>query len=126
MADAPHLAAQLRDLADRLDTLEPAARVGEVAALLFTMWTAAVPAPASPTQREPEHELTQREAARHRPALGLKLVRYLTRTGRVPSVPRGRLRLVRLADIDAYVSRCRAQGVALGKIPASLTRLRAG
>jgi hypothetical protein len=60
--------------------------------------------------------LTQQEAARLRPALGLKTIRYLTRTGRVPSVPRGRLRLVRLGDLDAYVARCRDQGVALGKI----------
>jgi hypothetical protein len=68
------------------------------------------------TTMEPDHEITQEQAAQLRPALGLKLIRFLTRTGRVPSVLHGRQRLVLLGDLDAYVARCRVHGVALGTI----------
>jgi hypothetical protein len=75
------------------------------------------PAPAPVATAEPAHELTAHEAARYRPALGLKAIRFLTRTGRVPSVQRGRRHLVKLCDLDAYLDDCRRRGVALGMLP---------
>src|SRR5262245_1075035 len=110
------LAAALRQLADRLDTLEPGEVIGRLESIKFCVWMSATTLSIATTAPEPAHELTQQEAARLRPAVGLKTIRFLTRTARVPSVPRGRQRLVRLADLDAYVARCRAQGVALGVI----------
>jgi hypothetical protein len=112
------LATDLRALAEQVEGrhLDPAAIVGALETLKVRVLLAAgaqqAAVPALPS--EPGHDLTQQAAAALRPALGLKLIRFLTRTGRVPSVPRGRSRLVRLADLDAYVARCRQQGLALG------------
>jgi excisionase family DNA binding protein len=59
--------------------------------------------------------LTQEEAANayHIP---LRTLRWLTRTRRLPSYLLGRNRMIRPADLDAYLSRCRAQGVKVGTI----------
>jgi excisionase family DNA binding protein len=44
----------------------------------------------------------------------LRTVRRLTRTGRVPSYLLGRNRMLRAADLDDYLARCRAQKVKVG------------
>jgi hypothetical protein len=106
--------AELLSAVDGLTAERAADLIGRLEGLKARAWRKLIaPAPAS---TEPDHEITQQEAARLRPALGLKTIRYLTRTGRVSSVPRGKSRLVRLSDLDAYVARCRDQGVPLGRI----------
>jgi hypothetical protein len=115
MADRADIADRLRRLADQLDGLELPDVIGALEAAKAEAWAQLTTLPV-PASSEPVCDLAQHEAARLRPALGLKCIRYLTRTGRVPSVARGRQRLVRLADLDAYVDRCRQQGVALGRI----------
>jgi excisionase family DNA binding protein len=57
--------------------------------------------------------LTQEDAARAY-RMPLRTVRRLTRTGRIPSYQQGRNRMVRAADLDDYLARCRAQGVKVG------------
>jgi excisionase family DNA binding protein len=68
--------------------------------------------PAPPSEAGP---LTQEEAAEHY-RLPLRTVRFLTRTKRVPSYLAGRNRMIRPADIDRYLARCRAQAVKVGTI----------
>jgi len=92
------------------------ALIGALEAAKATLWARLLVTEHRSDGVQPAYDLTQQEAARLRPALGLKTIRFLTRTGRVPSLARGRQRLVLLSDLDAYVARCRAQGVALGKI----------
>jgi excisionase family DNA binding protein len=46
----------------------------------------------------------------------LRTLRRLTRTGRVPSYLLGRNRIIRPADLDRYLARCREQGVKVGTI----------
>ena len=111
MLDLPTLDAISTVPADDLPALIGRLEVLKVQALLRLL-----AAREQPVAGEPSHDLTQQEAATYRPAFGLKLIRFLTRTGRVPSTGRGRQRLVRLADLDAYAARCRADGVALGGI----------
>jgi hypothetical protein len=62
---------------------------------------------------EPQHPLPAAEVAARR-GLSTKLVRFLARTQRVPSVQHGRRRLVRLADVDRYLTDCRARGIPVG------------
>jgi excisionase family DNA binding protein len=70
-------------------------------------------APAPPPTEQ--GALTQEDAARsyHIP---LRTLRRLTRTRRVPSYLLGRNRMIRPADLDTYLARCRAQGVKVGTI----------
>lgn len=70
------------------------------------------PAPSPPSEAGP---LTQDEAAaRYR--LPLRTLRFLTRTKRVASYQGGRNRMVRPADVEGYLARCREQGVRVGTI----------
>jgi excisionase family DNA binding protein len=62
------------------------------------------------TEQQP---MTQEETA-ERYRMPLRTVRRLTRTGRVPSYQLGRNRMIRPADLDAYLGRCRDQGVKVG------------
>jgi hypothetical protein len=99
------------------------ALLGQVEVLQARILVRLVGAPApAPAASEPAHYLTAHEAAALRPALGLKTIRFLTRTQRVPSVLRGRRRLLRLSDIDSYVDTCRRRGVALGVLPEVTSR----
>ena len=66
----------------------------------------------APSEQGP---LTQEEAARTY-RMPLRSLRFLTRTGRVPSYQQGRNRMVRPADLESYLARCRAQGVKVGTI----------
>jgi excisionase family DNA binding protein len=116
------LAAQLRQLADRVDALdlEPAQVAGELEALRFRVWTAAMPRPvpvaiASPAPPTEAGKLTQEDAARAY-AIPLRTIRRLTRTGRVASTLVGRNRMIRPADLDRYLARCREQGVKVGTL----------
>lgn len=74
---------------------------------------------AAPAQKEPapseQGALTQEEAA-ERYRLPLRKLRFLTRTGRVPSYSQGRNRMLRPADLDRYLGRCREQSVKVGTI----------
>jgi excisionase family DNA binding protein len=114
------LADALRQLADRVGDLDPARVVGELEALKFAVWTAAtaqsvpvaIATPALPTEAG---ALTQEEAARTY-SIPLRTMRRLTRTGRVPSYFVGRNRMIRPADLDRYIARCREQGVKVGTI----------
>jgi excisionase family DNA binding protein len=93
--------------------------VGQLAALLAAasarMRTstrpAAVPAMAKPaTEQEP---FTQEEAA-ERYRIPLRTLRRLTRARILPSTQVGRNRMIRPADLDAYLARCRDQGRPVG------------
>src|SRR5262245_51372680 len=70
------------------------------------------PATAPPSE---QGQLTQEEAAKAY-KMPLRTVRRLTRTGRIPTTWIGRSRMVRPADFDRYIARCRAQGVKVGTI----------
>jgi len=59
--------------------------------------------------------VTQEEAAAAY-RMPLRTLRRLTRNRLVPSYQLGRNRMVRRADLDRYLARCRAQGVAIGGI----------
>jgi excisionase family DNA binding protein len=109
------LAAQLRALADRVDDLGPARVVGELEALKFTIWTAVVPS-SSPTSLPvpPEQGALSQDEAAEAYHIPLRTLRRLTRTGRLPSYQLGRNRMIRPADLDHYLARCREQGVRVG------------
>jgi hypothetical protein len=72
-----------------------------------------------PAAKPAEGRVTQEEAA-HREGIELPVVRYLTRTGRVPSIQEGKSRKLYHVDLAAYVQRCAALGVSLRKGPAPL------
>jgi excisionase family DNA binding protein len=57
--------------------------------------------------------LTQEEAAKAY-SMPLRTVRRLTRAGRIPSYVLGRNRMIRAADMDRYLARCRDQHVKVG------------
>ena len=77
--------------------------------------TPATPLPGPQAGESEQGALTQEEvAARYR--IPLRTVRRLTRTGRLPSYQLGRNRMVRPADVDRYLTRCRAQEVPVGTI----------
>jgi excisionase family DNA binding protein len=59
--------------------------------------------------------LTQEQAAQAY-CMPLRTIRKLTRTGRVPTYMVGRSRMLRAADLDRYLARCRAQGVKVGTL----------
>jgi excisionase family DNA binding protein len=111
------LAAQLRALADRVDDLDPARVVGELESLKFSIWTAVVPS-SSPTSLPvpPEYGALSQDEAAEAYRIPLRTLRRLTRTGRVPSYQLGRNRMIRPADLDRYLARCREQGVKVGTI----------
>src|SRR5262249_48497398 len=58
---------------------------------------------------------TQEEAAKA-DRMPLRTVRRLTRAGRIPSYVVGRNRMIRAADLDRYLARCRAQGAKVGTL----------
>jgi excisionase family DNA binding protein len=59
--------------------------------------------------------LTQEQAA-ERYRIPLRTLRRLTRTKRLPSNQFGRNRMIRPADLDRYLARCRDQQVKVGTI----------
>jgi excisionase family DNA binding protein len=71
--------------------------------------------PRAPEPQQHARHVTQQEAA-SQTGLPVRTVRFLTRTRRVPSLKRGRHRLLLLADLDRYLERCRQQGVAIGML----------
>ena len=95
---------------------DAAALLGRIEILRAQILARLVPATAPAPVTEPTHPLTCREVAERR-GLSTKVVRFLARTGRVPSVRHGRRHLVRLVDVDTYLSESRARRVALGVLP---------
>ena len=59
--------------------------------------------------------LTQEQASEAY-RIPLRTIRRLTRTKRVPSYFAGRNRMIRPADLDRYLARCRDQGVSVGAL----------
>jgi excisionase family DNA binding protein len=128
----PTLVAELLDHPDHVAALSPArarAALVEVAGAQQRLATVSMllavrggdvgadgevgaPPRAAPSE---QGAFTQEEAARayHMP---LRTVRRLTRTGRIPSYRLGRNRMLRAADLDRYLARCRAQAVKVGTI----------
>jgi len=89
------------------------ARLGTVKAILAARLAGASNGhPPPPSEAAP---LTQQEAA-ERYRIPLCTMRRLTRTGRVPATRVGRNRMVRPADLDSYIARCRHQGVGVGAL----------
>ncbi len=91
--------------------------IGELEKMKAVLWSRVVRPEASrpPALAERETDVSQAQAATRR-NLPLRTVRFLTRTGRVPSFKAGRRRLLRLSDLDAYLDRCRARGVAVTRL----------
>jgi excisionase family DNA binding protein len=69
--------------------------------------------PPSTASTVPEPLLTQEEAARQF-RIPLRSMRRLTRTKRIASTLIGRSRMVRVKDLEDYLSRCQRQGVVVG------------
>jgi predicted DNA-binding transcriptional regulator AlpA len=97
---ALNLAAQLRALADRVDTLEPAQVVGELERLRFTLWQS-VTAP-SPSNRSPASDSPSRaldvEDVMARTGMSKAWLYREARAGRLPFARRIGRRLVFDAD----------------------------
>jgi excisionase family DNA binding protein len=109
MADLADLADRLRELADRIGTLEPAEVAGALETLRCRAWASALaPAAAGPAPASPRY-VTQAEAS----ALfniPLSTVRYLTRRGRVPALGQGKNRRLLPADLARYLEECTRTG----------------
>jgi excisionase family DNA binding protein len=113
MADGRDLAGLLEDPTS-ISIAEIPAALGALETAKAVLWArlTTAPAPALPPASEAD-PLTQEEAAiRYR--LPLRTVRRLTRTRTVASYQQGRNRMVRPADLDRYLARCRDQGVPVG------------
>jgi excisionase family DNA binding protein len=103
----PALHAGLAALHSRLAAIEHA---------LAARWltgSVALPPSRSAESLSEQGALTQ-EAAADLYRIPLRSLRRLTRTGRVPSYQLGRNRMIRPADLDRYLARCREQGVRVG------------
>lgn len=103
----PTLHAELAALHSRLAAIEHA---------LAARWLAscaALPPSRSVESFSEQGALTQ-EAAADSYSIPLRSLRRLTRTGCVPSYQLGRNRMIRPADLDRYLARCREQGVRVG------------
>jgi excisionase family DNA binding protein len=122
----PPLVATLLDHPDQVAALSPVAArraLVEVAGIeqrcvLLTVMLAArltEDGQAQPISNLPLEQgaLTQEDAARAY-RMPLRTVRRLTRTRRIPSYLLGRNRMIRAADMDRYLTRCRDQGVKVG------------
>jgi excisionase family DNA binding protein len=105
------LAAALRALADRVDGLAPAQVLGELEALRFGVWAAALAPTAAGTPAVPRY-VTQAEAAELF-NIPLSTVRSLTRRGRVPALGQGKNRRLLPADLARYLEECSRTGRAL-------------
>src|SRR5262249_37594461 len=68
----------------------------------------------APVAPPPEQGALTQEQAAARYRIPLRTLRRLTRTGRVPSYVLGKNRMLRPADLDTYLARCRDQGVRVG------------
>jgi len=115
------VAASLAAFEAALPEVPPAevpAVIGELERLKATCWarlSAAQQHPAVEPRQSEQGPLTQDEAAQlYR--IPLRKVRFLTRTGCVPSYQQGRNRMIRPVDLDRYLTRCRDQGVKVGTI----------
>jgi excisionase family DNA binding protein len=105
----PTLHAELAALHSRLAAIEHA---------LAARWltgSAALPPSCSAESPSEQGALTQ-EAAAEAYSIPLRSLRRLTRTGLVPSYQLGRNRMIRPADLDRYLARCREQGVKVGTV----------
>jgi excisionase family DNA binding protein len=105
----PTLHAELAALHSRLAAIEHA---------LAARWrtgSVAPPPRRSAGSLSEQGALTQ-EAAAEAYCIPLRTLRRLTRTKRVPSYLLGRNRMIRPADLDRYLARCREQGVKVGTI----------
>src|SRR5262249_4275774 len=103
----PTLHAELAALHSRLAVIEHA-----LAMRWLTGYATLPPSRAAESPSE-QGALTQ-EAAAESYRIPLRSLRRLTRTGRVPSYQLGRNRMIRPADLDRYLARCREQGVRVG------------
>ena len=119
MTDRPDLAGAVAALEAVAAEAEPGrlpALLGDLERVKAIAWARlAAPPPSAPPPPSEAAPLTQEEAAElYR--LPLRTLRFLTRTKRVPSYQAGRNRMVRPADLDRYLARCREQGVKVGTI----------
>jgi excisionase family DNA binding protein len=101
MAD---LAAQLRQLADRLAELAPAEIVGALEALKFEVWTSAPPAPIAAPPADERPPLTVAAVAR-RIGFSTDVVYEMLRRGELSNVGRGRAKRVAAVAVDAWLAR---------------------
>jgi excisionase family DNA binding protein len=127
LGGVPPLVAALLDQPDQVAALSPAAarsalvevaRVEQGLATVIMMLTVHLREDgegeeASSSIPTEQGALTQEEAARAY-SMPVRTVRRLTRAGRIPSYRLGRNRMIRAADVDRYIARCRAQGVKVG------------
>lgn len=93
------LAAMLRGLADRVADLPPARVIGELEALKFTIWTAATPPLATPTDPTISPTLNTRDAA-HLLGISPTALRRLVAAGEVPVLRLGRRVLFRRETLE--------------------------
>jgi excisionase family DNA binding protein len=118
MRDAPHpdLAALLADPArvPELSLEHVQSLLCQLAAIQIAPLArlAATPTPTT-ASTVPDPLLTQEEAARQF-RIPLRSMRRLTRTKRIPSTRIGRNRMVRIRDLEDYLSRSQRQGVVVG------------
>ncbi len=134
MTDRPDLAALLADPARARDvpdsdllglfeeTLARQDQLQLVLRVLARRMLVHATAPAPDATRMARH-VTQAVAA-ERSGLPLATIRYLTRTGRVPSLKKGKCRLLLTSDLDRILEQCRARGLALRTIPHASSRYR--
>lgn len=108
--------AALEDVVASLDVTDLPAVLGNLEALKAAILLRLVqPPPPSPAPAPPpEHGALTQEDVADRYGMPLRTVRRLTRTGILPSVLVGRNRMLRTADVDTYLARCRAQHVRVG------------
>ena len=99
------LAAALRDLANRVDTLDPARVVGELEALKFSVWTANVTTPATPAPPEPTSAPTlDVRAAAKLLDISPTTLRRLVANDEIPHLRVGRRMLFRRATVERFAA----------------------
>ena len=115
-AELACLLARLQQATDELPAGALPALVTQLAALAMQAAARMVGGAAAQPPRVPlaerQQDLTQEEAATVF-NIPLRTVRFLSRTKRIASYKRGRNRMLRPADVAAYIEKCRETGVAL-------------
>src|SRR5439155_15968076 len=115
-AELACLLARLQQATDELPAGAMPALVAQLAALAMQAAARMVGGAAAQPPRLPlaerQQDLTQEEAATVF-NIPLRTVRFLSRTKRIASYKRGRNRMLRPADVAAYIEKCRETGVAL-------------
>jgi excisionase family DNA binding protein len=100
VSERSRLAAALRALADRVDDLDAAHLVGELAALTFTVWTASVSAPTEPSSTARGGPMLNTPEAARLLGISATALRRLVAAGEVPVCRFGRRVLYRRETLD--------------------------